>query len=558
MDAGNGDDGPLIGMHGLHDMDDPRAWRRALMVVVATTVLRLALAASLPLVADEAYYWTWSRHLAPGYLDHPPGIALAIRLGTLLLGDTVIGVRLVPVLLGAVLSLAVAALARHLAGDRAALRAAIACAVVPLATGMALATPDAPMLACWACAMYAAVRAVDATRTGQRDLRWWIATGVASGAAGLSKYTAVFLPAGVLLAIITRRELRPQLRTPGPWIAGAIALVIVLPVFWWNMQHHWASFAFQLGHGLALRHGSPRFSARLATAARFESELAGGQLALVSPIFMLLALAATWRALRRATPAIARVVAVPTVITLAAFAVSALRGRVEPNWPAPAWVGAIALACAEATGAPRRRRLALATGVAAAMTAVALTVLLAPDSTGIPALLRARGVRQPLDQGRAWEPIANAARPALAGESGGRRTWLAAPRYQDAAMLEWTLASHVPHAARAADTPVFAIPVGERPTAQDYWPGFAERAHVGDRLVLLLPPRDDAPPPPVSLSGRCFARVSAGPLVVARDGARVVRERQLWLLEGWTGRWPTIARRDSGATSAEEWWAQGC
>jgi 4-amino-4-deoxy-L-arabinose transferase-like glycosyltransferase len=44
--------------------------------------------------ADEAYYWVWSRALAPGYLDHPPMVALWIRAGTALAGQTALGIRL--------------------------------------------------------------------------------------------------------------------------------------------------------------------------------------------------------------------------------------------------------------------------------------------------------------------------------------------------------------------------------------------------------------------------------------------------------------------------------
>ncbi len=61
--------------------------------------LRLVMAAVLPLSADEAYYWLWSKHLAAGYYDHPPAIAFVIRFGTLLLGDSELGVRLGGVLL---------------------------------------------------------------------------------------------------------------------------------------------------------------------------------------------------------------------------------------------------------------------------------------------------------------------------------------------------------------------------------------------------------------------------------------------------------------------------
>ena len=62
-------------------------------------LLRAVMAALLPLSGDEAYYWLWSQHLSLGYYDHPPAIAWLIRFGTLLLGDTELGVRLSGVLL---------------------------------------------------------------------------------------------------------------------------------------------------------------------------------------------------------------------------------------------------------------------------------------------------------------------------------------------------------------------------------------------------------------------------------------------------------------------------
>ena len=73
--------------------------RAAELSVAVLLLLRLAMAALLPLSADEAYYWLWSRHLAAGYYDHPPAIAFVIRFGTWLLGDTELGVRLGGVLL---------------------------------------------------------------------------------------------------------------------------------------------------------------------------------------------------------------------------------------------------------------------------------------------------------------------------------------------------------------------------------------------------------------------------------------------------------------------------
>ena len=131
------------------------AWRQALWILAASTAVRLVLGALIPLFPDETYYWDWSRHLAGGYFDHPPGIAVLIAGGTALLGDTPLGVRLLPILAGSAGGLALLLTACHFGGARAARYTSIVFAVIPLAAaGLVLATPDAPLLAGIACGKY--------------------------------------------------------------------------------------------------------------------------------------------------------------------------------------------------------------------------------------------------------------------------------------------------------------------------------------------------------------------------------------------------------------------
>jgi 4-amino-4-deoxy-L-arabinose transferase-like glycosyltransferase len=73
--------------------DENRAWRLALVVVLAAVAVRLVLAGLVPLLPDETYYWEWSRRPAASYFDHPPAISAVIAFGTALFGDTRIGVR---------------------------------------------------------------------------------------------------------------------------------------------------------------------------------------------------------------------------------------------------------------------------------------------------------------------------------------------------------------------------------------------------------------------------------------------------------------------------------
>src|SRR5579871_2838273 len=78
---------------------DARIVRNTALVILALVALRLVAAAFTPITFDEAYYWMWSKNLAGGYYDHPPMVAYVIRAGTMIAGDTELGVRLVSILL---------------------------------------------------------------------------------------------------------------------------------------------------------------------------------------------------------------------------------------------------------------------------------------------------------------------------------------------------------------------------------------------------------------------------------------------------------------------------
>src|SRR3954464_15024108 len=166
-----------------------RLVRGTILAVLALGVLGLVAAAYTPLTFDEAYYWTWSKHLAGGYYDHPPMVAVLIRLGTLIAGDTELGVRLVSILLALPMSFAVYRTAELLFGGRrvASTATILLNATMMAAVGTLIVTPDAPLLVASSLVLYALANVL-ATGRGV----WWLAVGAAVGAALLSKYTALF------------------------------------------------------------------------------------------------------------------------------------------------------------------------------------------------------------------------------------------------------------------------------------------------------------------------------------------------------------------------------
>ena len=125
-----------------------------------------------PLSPDEAYYWVWSRALAPGYLDHPPMVALWIRAGTDLLGPGALGIRLLGPLSAALGSVLLAMAAEDLFPDRrlGGPAAALFNATLLLGVGAITMTPDTPLLFFWTAASWGWARLLRTARPG-----WWAA-----------------------------------------------------------------------------------------------------------------------------------------------------------------------------------------------------------------------------------------------------------------------------------------------------------------------------------------------------------------------------------------------
>jgi 4-amino-4-deoxy-L-arabinose transferase-like glycosyltransferase len=286
------------------------------------------------LVPDEAYYWVWSRHLAASYLDHPPIVAYLIRLGTAIVGTSELGVRWLDGLMTAGTVLVLTMAARRLTGDRrAATFVPIALLVSPMVavTGF-IATPDAPACFFQATALAAVLRVFGGDRRIALD---WLAFGAFMGLALDSKYTSVLLGLAVLLALVSCSEGRRQLLTPWPWLAAVVATAVFSPVLFWNAQHQWASFRFQLHHG-AGGGNSPAWKNLL--------DYAGGQAVVCTPVMLGVCLAGLiihWR--RRDNPMPVRILLWAATTPLVFFAIAALRRRPEANWPMFAYFPAVML-----------------------------------------------------------------------------------------------------------------------------------------------------------------------------------------------------------------------
>ena len=222
--------------------------------------------------------------MAWGYYDHPPMVALWIRAGTALVGDTALGIRLLGPMAAAAGTLLLVRAGIDLAsaggaGAAEARRVGITAgwllnATLVLNAGAVIMTPDTPLLLFWTACVAAVARVV---RTG--GARWWWASGAAAGLALDSKYTAALLAPCLLAWMVVVPGARPWLRCWHTYGAALLALALFAPVLAWNAAHGWASFARQGGRGGVFH---------FANAPRNLGELMAGQIGLATPLLFAL------------------------------------------------------------------------------------------------------------------------------------------------------------------------------------------------------------------------------------------------------------------------------
>jgi len=291
--------------------------RVSALCILVLLLLRAVLAAKLPLSADEAYYWLWSKHLAAGYYDHPPAIAWLIHAGTLVFGDTPFGVRFAGIVLSLPASWFVWRAADLILKDsnRAALAALFFNLTLMVSVELLAATPDMPSLVAGAAFVYFLSRVQVRDEAGS-----WLGAGIAAGLGLLAKFSALFLGGGALVWLIADRNARKWLLSPWPYLGGCLALLIFAPNLWWQSQHHWQTFIFQFSRA-GLGHFSPRFAV----------EFLAAQLGLATPLIFILMAVGLWRATRLSSDRL--MLACLVWVGLGYFLEHSLHDRVQGNWP---------------------------------------------------------------------------------------------------------------------------------------------------------------------------------------------------------------------------------
>lgn len=312
---------------------------------------------------DELYYVANGRHLAWGYVDHPPLVAALAWLTEHTVGTSVPALR-APILLALVaLLVVVAALVRRLGGGGA----AVAVAWLALALGpyylfaFHYLSMNAPEILWWSLAALLFLRATEPPAGARADTpaeAWpWLAFGALMGVAALTKVSGLVWGAGLAVGLLVTPA-RRHLRQPWPWVAVALAGLLFAPHVLWQARHGWPTAEF-------IRNAQATKIVALAPAAFLRE-----QVGLIGPVGLIVALAGLV-ACGRGRVTAGRTWAAAFTLTLLVFLVQ----RSKPYYMAPAYP---ILFAAGGVAIERWRPWRSAIGKAAIALFVALGLMLAP------------------------------------------------------------------------------------------------------------------------------------------------------------------------------------
>lgn len=290
------------------------------LFVKSIVVIGFILYGGIGLGPDEAQYWTWSQALDWGYYSKPPGIAWQIWLGTSLFGSTELGVRFFSVVFSFAQACAMYGLARQCdLSPKWACWAGLCMAFTPLGVlGSFLAITDDGFLLCWTiCCAYVA----GALRQHKEANPLVVGIFISFGA--LFKWPMYLF--WLFFGWARYRYFSSQSVIKA--LAGiGISLAGLLPSFWWNLTHEWATFrhvsaTVQGGH-TAESQGGNLFA------------FIGSQTVLISPLLFVFFILAGWHWIKHYRQHSSTIQFCGTIsfVTFAFFVLAACFQKIQGNW----------------------------------------------------------------------------------------------------------------------------------------------------------------------------------------------------------------------------------
>lgn len=211
----------------------PIYWNILLPLAALKLIVHFLTNTNYGLHRDEYLYLTESEHLAWGYMEVPPMIALIGKIARMTMGDTVFAARFFPALIGAISIILIGIMTRDLGGKKyAQLLAGTAFLLSPAYLGSNnLFQPVSFNQFCWLLSAFWVVKIIR-----YESPKFWYYLGITAGIAFLTKYSIAFFFIGLIGGFLLTTH-RKVFLTKSPYIALGIAFLIAFPNLYWQFQY---------------------------------------------------------------------------------------------------------------------------------------------------------------------------------------------------------------------------------------------------------------------------------------------------------------------------------
>ena len=222
----------------------PQMKRMGWLICIATLV-RCIVAITVALGNDEVYYLSYAQYLQWNYFDHPPMVALLIRLTTFnLYFSNELFIRLGPILLAAINTGLIFNLTKKIKDEQAGFIAAVLFTASPYCSIIAgtFILPDAPQLFFWIIGITISADLVQSPNVTKQFNHKLLLFGLFSGLCMMSKIHGIFLWIGVGVFILLYR--RNLLSNVYLYFSIIITAILITPILIWNIQNNFITYSF--------------------------------------------------------------------------------------------------------------------------------------------------------------------------------------------------------------------------------------------------------------------------------------------------------------------------
>lgn len=491
--------------------------QKVLLTTVILMVFRILYVAygPLDLGPDEAQYWDWSRTMQLSYYSKP-GLVTWVHwlfehtLGVLGVSGEVL-VRLPAVLVHGLSAMLVYKLARDYKGVQAGLWAFVMYQIVPIfAAGGLLMVPDVLTGFFWLVALYLVSR-MDWDWT-DKSFKPFIVLGAVIGLAGLAKYSAgLFYPLFFLFLLMDENR-RKWLFHPHVYVAGITSLIVMTPVWLWNLQNGMVAFKHLAGQASG-QSGSNWMETM--------PEFLLGQAGIWGGILFVMLLMAWWGAkcMKDEKAQLYFWMSFPVFV---GFFLMSFSSKVQANWPVLACLGGVILLAGfiAEKGALTRKVAAIGLVLAGFVTAVLHDTAIMRGVFTAAGAEHALPRKDPMVTLKGWQTTAQLVdllKSRIAGDP-----VVMVRSYGDAAVLSFYL--------QGQPRVVYANPGSNRMNQYDMWPWPEEQ--MKKNLTMFVAGNSRVQPKIEAL----FASCAFMQKIVVTDSKQVhLRERNVFLCGGYKG-----------------------